>query len=43
MNQSILLHGALPKEAVNRLEGFKNILKGVAPLPDLQDLIGAAD
>ena len=43
MDQGILLHGALAEESMNGLKTLQNILKGVAPFPDLQNLIDSTD
>ena len=41
MNQCILRRRILPKEPMNRLKGFQNVLKGVPALPDLNNLMGS--
>ena len=43
MYKCIFFYCIFPKESMNRLEAFQNVLEGIAPFPDFEERIDPAD
>jgi len=43
VNNLIFFEGSVPKEGMNSLETLQNVLKGVALLPNFNELVGSLD